>query len=47
MFIPSGDMANEKRLIQLIKKYDYGILTIEEKTFQKIKWKLYILKAKN
>lgn len=46
MFIPSGDMANEKRLIQLIKKYDYGILTIEEKTFQKIKWKLYILKAK-
>lgn len=43
IFIPSGDVANEKRLVELIKKYNYNILSIEEETFQNLKWKLYTL----
>lgn len=43
IFIPSGDVANEKRLNELIKEYDYKILKIEEEMFQNLKWKLYIL----
>ena len=43
IFIPSGDIANEKKLNELIKKYNYKILEIKEDTFQNLKWKLYIL----
>jgi len=43
IFIPSGDVANEKKLKELIKKYDYKILKIEEEMFQNLKWKLYVL----
>lgn len=43
IFIPSGDVANEKRLNELIKEHDYKILKIEEEMFQNLKWKLYIL----
>lgn len=47
IFIPSGDVANEKRLIELIKKYNYNILNVDEETFQNLKWKLYILTNNN
>ncbi len=43
IFIPSGDIANENRLKELIKKYNYNILNVDEETFQDLKWKLYIL----
>jgi methylase of polypeptide subunit release factors len=43
IFIPSGDVANEKRLIELIHQYNYKILKIEEEIFQNLKWKLYII----
>jgi len=45
IFIPSGDVANEKRLKELIKKYHYEILKIEEEMFQNLNWKVYILWA--
>lgn len=43
IFIPSGEVANEKKLKELIKKFDYKILEVEENTFQNLKWKLYVL----
>ena len=43
IFIPSGDVANEKRLNELIEEYNYKILKIEEEMFQNLKWKLYVL----
>jgi release factor glutamine methyltransferase len=46
IFIPSGDVANEKRLIELIHQYNYDILSVEEEIFQNLKWKLYTLKPK-
>jgi release factor glutamine methyltransferase len=46
IFIPSGDVANEKRLIELIHQYDYDILSVDEEIFQNLKWKLYTLKLK-
>lgn len=46
IFIPSGDVANEKRLIELIHQYNYDILSVDEEIFQNLKWKLYTLKPK-
>jgi hypothetical protein len=46
IFIPSGDVANEKQLIELIHQYNYDILSVEEEIFQNLKWKLYTLKPK-
>ena len=46
IFIPSGDVANEKRLIELIHRYNYDILSVDEDVFQNLKWKLYTLKPK-
>ena len=46
IFIPSGDVANEKRLLELIKEYGYDILSVEEEIFKNLKWKLYTLKPK-
>lgn len=43
IFIPSGEVANEKRLNELIIKYNYKILRIEEELFQNLRWKLYVL----
>ncbi|MCA9459950.1 MAG: tRNA (adenine(22)-N(1))-methyltransferase TrmK [Nanoarchaeota archaeon] len=43
ILIPSGEVANEKKLIELIRKYDYKILEIKSETFQNLVWKLYIL----
>jgi ribosomal protein L11 methylase PrmA len=44
ILIPSGEIANEKRLLELIIKYNYKILKVEKKKFQRLIWKLYILK---
>lgn len=44
ILVTSGDIANEKRLIELIKKYNYKIFSIREEKFKKLKWKLYTLK---
>jgi len=46
IFIPSGDVANESKLKELINKYNYEILNVNEELFQSLKWKLYILKHK-
>ncbi|MEK6917645.1 MAG: tRNA (adenine(22)-N(1))-methyltransferase TrmK [Nanoarchaeota archaeon] len=43
VFIPSGDVANEKKLLELIKKYNYKIAQVSEEKFQKLNWKLYVL----
>lgn len=43
IIIPSGQIANEKKLIKLIKKYDYKILNVKETTYNKFVWKTYIL----
>ncbi len=45
ILISSGDVANEKKLNRLIKKYNYKVLNIEEEIFQNLKWKVYILTA--
>ena len=43
IFLPSGSVANEKKLLYLINKYKYKINSvIEEKSLNAI-WKLYIL----
>lgn len=47
IFISSGDVANEKKLIELIKKFNYVILKAEEEIFEGLKWKLYTLKPSN
>lgn len=46
IFIPSGDVANEKKLLELIKKYNYNILNVENESFQNLNWKLYTLNKK-
>jgi len=43
IFIPSGDVGDEEKLKELIKKYGYKILEIIEEKFQGHVWKLYIL----
>ena len=43
LFIPSSQIADEKRLLKLIKKYDYKILKIEKERYAGIIWKLYVL----
>jgi methylase of polypeptide subunit release factors len=43
ILIPSGDVANEPRLLELIKKEKYAIVKVEEETFQHLNWKLYTL----
>ena len=44
IFIPSGDVANEPKLIELIKKYSYSIVGISKEPFQGHIWKVYTLK---
>ncbi len=44
IFIPSGDAANEKKLNELIRKYNYNIVRIYCDEFQGLIWKLYVLK---
>lgn len=46
IFIPSGDVANEKRLLELIEEHGYAVLELKEELFQDLKWKLYRLKNK-
>lgn len=45
ILIPSGEIANEKKLLQLIKKYNYKIEKVEEEKFQELIWKVYFLKS--
>ncbi len=44
IFIPSGEIANEEKLLELIKKYNYKIVKVHKEIFQDLKWKLYVLK---
>jgi len=43
VFIPSGEVANEKKLLELIKKYNYKIKKVEQEKFQGLIWKVYVL----
>jgi release factor glutamine methyltransferase len=43
ILIPSGDVSNEKKLLDLIERYNYNVLEIQEEIFQRLKWKLYVL----
>jgi methylase of polypeptide subunit release factors len=47
ILIPSGDVANEKKLLGLIKKYDYETTKVTQRKFQGITFKLYQLKQKD
>jgi len=47
VFVPSGDVANEKRLLELIGKYGYEVINVEQEKFQGLNWKLYVLKCKD
>jgi len=46
IFIPSGEIANEGKLLKLIKKYNYKIEKIEQEKFQGLIWKVYTLKLR-
>lgn len=43
ILIPSGTVANEDKLLELIKKYNYKIIKVEEDIVYDIVWKLYTL----
>ncbi len=43
IFITGGELANDKKLNELIEKYQYKIVKIHESRFQGSIWKLYIL----
>lgn len=46
ILIPSGEIANEDKLLKLIKKYDYKIEKVEQEKFQGFIWKVYKLGLK-
>jgi len=43
ILIPSGEVANEPRLNELIQEFGYKIIKIEEESYQDLIWKLYII----
>ncbi|MBT4257847.1 class I SAM-dependent methyltransferase [archaeon] len=45
ILIPSGEVANEEKLKELIDKYNYSILKVEEELFEGLKWKVYFLSS--
>ena len=47
LLIPSGDVADEKKLLELIKKYGYNIKNIKKEEFNNLIWKVYILDLKS
>jgi len=44
ILISSGDIANEEKLLELIKKYNYKILKVKQEKFNNLIWKVYILR---
>ena len=44
IMIPSGDVANEPKLLALIKKYRYRIVNVDKEKFQGFTWKVYSIK---
>ena len=43
ILIPSGEIANEEKLLKLIEKYNYKIVSVEEEKAQDLIWKVYFL----
>lgn len=43
LFVSAWEIANDKKLLELIKKYNYKIENIKEDIVNSISWKLYIL----
>jgi len=43
ILIPSGDVADEVRLNELIKKFEYKIIKVEKEIYEGLVWKLYII----
>ena len=43
ILIPSGEVANEPRLNELIRAFGYKIIKIDEENYQNLIWKLYII----
>lgn len=44
IMLPSGEVANEKKILELIKKYEYTILKIDKEEAFGFIWKLYFIK---
>lgn len=46
ILISTGTVGNEKKLNELIKKYNYRIMNIKEEEFNNLIWKVYTLKLR-
>jgi release factor glutamine methyltransferase len=44
ILISSGEIANEEKLLELIKKYNYCVHKVDQEKFQGLIWKVYTLK---